>query len=606
MTYHLELAHSAWFFVLGFLILSLMAWWVYRTTVPPVSPLLRRLLMSLRLLAGSLLLLLVFEPIFGISIRQEEKPVVALLVDTSASMGLPASSSGEAPVRRVLRGTWMQNLQSRYRVVPIAFADSAEVVNPFHPDSLRFDNEGTNLSLALKFAADRLAGSNFSAALLLTDGIYNLGGDPVVLADRFPAPIFTVPLGKDEPERDIWIEDVITNERAFANSSVPVEVVVRSTGFGGRPAVLQLTQGDQPLVSKTVRLPQDLSELKVRLDFVPETIGMNKYEVTISSEPGEITDRNNRQTLYINVLKSKLTVAVVAGAPGPDVSFLLRALRSDQNLTVKPHIFLDANRVLESPLPARDAIKKLDCVIGVNLFTAPASAPKLVAWLRQAVVEEKKPFIYIMGPVSATRDLWNAAELLLFAGSPAVAQERLVSPQAEIQGLIHPILRTNDDSQINRQRLEDLPPVFTNLSRLRLHAGAQVLMSARDDGGARRESGGQPLLATIRQGERRAVAFLGAGYWRWHLMMQRLRPGDRFYEQLMLNAVRWAVSAEESKLLKVATNKEIYRTGEEILFTAQAYYEDFTPRDGLEITVDVQGAEASRRIFLEGRGKRPI
>ena len=600
MSVYLELAYNAWFFILALLLLAAFAAWAYRSTLPPVSAFLRRFLFALRLLAGAFMLLLIFEPIFGIAIRKEERPVIALLIDTSASMSLSSGPSSPTPsLPELLNRQWLNRLEQKYEVFPILFADTASVVADWPPDSLELNREGTNISLALRLAEEKLANRHFVAVLLLSDGVYNLGGDPLGLLEQYPAPIYTVTLGKDQPDRDIWIEEVIANEMAFANTRVPVEVVVRATGFSGRQAMVQLLQNGQVLQSQTVRLPADLSEKKVRLDFVPENVGMNKFEISIPSVKGETTDKNNRRTFYIKVLKSKLRIAVAAGAPGPDVSFLIRTLRRDKNFTVKPYIFLSEQKLLGDRLPRKAELDTFDCVVGINLLAGKRATTTLLPWLRSAVVEHKKPFLYILGPVPALQDLWNARDVLLIATRPVGKNESTVLPKPTLQGLIHPILRTGEEATGIKETIENLPPVFYRFSRLSLQAGSQVLLTAGDDASP---AGSRPLLATIRQGERRVVAFIGGGFWRWHLMMQRIDPGNTFYERLILNSLRWVVSAEESKLLKVTTNKEIYRTGEEIIFTAQAYYEDFTPRDGLEITVKIQGKGLVQEIVLNARG----
>ncbi len=603
MEFSLQFSYNTWFFILGVLALGWLAWWAYRITLPPVSELLRRLLLSLRVLSFVFLFLLLFEPILGISWRQVERPVLAVLIDTSASMQLPGKQGprGEQ-LRSILTQSWLSELQDRYDVRFLGFAAETQELTPFHPDSLTFEAEGTDIAKALESARETLSNSYLTAVLLFSDGMYNLGSDPVQIAQEYPVPIYTVPLGLETAPKDVWIEDAVTNEIAFAGTRVPLQVVLRSRGYSGRRARVRLMRGEQILEEKTVTLPKDDQELSLRFAFMPEQEGVQKYQLSVDRFPDEATDRNNRRTFYIKILKSKLKLVVLAGAPSPDVSFLIRTLKQDQNLTVKSYIAMAPGRFLGGALPSEKELEDVDCVVGIQLFGEKGLPPVLQRWLERAVLQEEKPLLFLSGADVSPRRLAEYRKLLMLPTPPMVTQERQVVPRVTIQGLVHPILKLDDEGRPSKDTIEELPPVFSPFVRINLAPGSQTLLEAMHAGKLASPRGNVPLLSLMRQGQRRVVAFWGGGFWRWHLMMQRIDPGNAVYERILLQSIRWLVSVEESKLLRVSTNKDIYRTGEEILFSAQAYFEDFTPRDHLDIEVRIRSRDASADILLQGRG----
>ena len=605
MDIQLNLAYNFWFFLAAALALVLFAWWVYRVTVPPVAESLRKLLLALRIASVLLVLFLIFEPILAISNKRIEKPIIAVLADVSSSMNLSDSSGSRAEhLQAVLSQPWLNALQKRYRVLPIAFADTSRPVVAFFADSLTFDSDGTNISQALRSTAEKLAGKNFAATIVLSDGVYNLGGDPVQIANSYPVPVFAVPFGKEMPEKDVWVDDVIANELAYANTEVPVEVVIRSTGFAGSQAMVTLSRGRVTLNSQAVRLPENLQEKRLQLQFTPKKEGLHKYRISISGLDGEITTKNNARTFYIKVLKSKLRIIVVAGSPGPDVAFLVRVLQRDQNFSVKRYVALNARKIDGGKLPTGKALEAFDCIVGIDLFASTPPPRALLDWLRSVLQKHEKPLLFLAGNVRSANELWQARDFLMLAKRPVLAAEKQVFPEATIQGIVHPILRIREDPAEVRDMLATLPPVFSPFRSIAFLPGTQVLLTA----GAFSQIGPgpgaepQPLLAAIRQGNRKVLAFMGSGFWRWHLVMQRIQPGFDFYEKLMRNSVRWLVSTEESKLFRVNPDKEIYRTGESIVFNAQAYFEDYTPRENLEVSVTVSGDEVNREIFLQGKG----
>ncbi|MEA1996256.1 MAG: hypothetical protein U9N45_01390, partial [Gemmatimonadota bacterium] len=93
-------ARTLWLIVLPIAALAVV-WWTYRRTYPPVGGCYRWLLLLLRSAAVVLLGLLIFEPLLGLS-RERTRPArVAVLIDRSASMLLPADAAkggaGEDP-----------------------------------------------------------------------------------------------------------------------------------------------------------------------------------------------------------------------------------------------------------------------------------------------------------------------------------------------------------------------------------------------------------------------------------------------------------------------------------------------------------------------------
>jgi len=65
-----------------------VSYFVYRRTIPPIATGWRILLIILRSLAIISIVLLLFEPILSITRKKEKEPIVAVLVDNSASMAL--------------------------------------------------------------------------------------------------------------------------------------------------------------------------------------------------------------------------------------------------------------------------------------------------------------------------------------------------------------------------------------------------------------------------------------------------------------------------------------------------------------------------------------
>ena len=129
--------------------------------------------------------------------------------------------------------------------------------------------------------------------------------------------------------RDILIDRVFTNTLAYAGSSVPVEVFLRSYGYDNRRVEVTLSESGTPPLRNTVDLSGGKTEYPVRFSMSAGSEGMHKYVVSVAGPPDELTRENNVQTFFIRVLKSKIRVVMFAGAPSPDVSAMRQAIANE-------------------------------------------------------------------------------------------------------------------------------------------------------------------------------------------------------------------------------------------------------------------------------------
>ncbi|MCB0303013.1 MAG: hypothetical protein KDI38_04475, partial [Calditrichaeota bacterium] len=82
----LKLSWPNWLFSIAVLILAAIAYLYYFRTLPPLSAGRRGLLFLVRALSLAILFFLILEPVLRLLYRQNEKPMVAVLLDNSASM----------------------------------------------------------------------------------------------------------------------------------------------------------------------------------------------------------------------------------------------------------------------------------------------------------------------------------------------------------------------------------------------------------------------------------------------------------------------------------------------------------------------------------------
>lgn len=636
MNFDLKLSSTLIYPLLLILLAVAFTFFIYRTTTPPVANWLRRGLAVLRTFALALALLLLFEPVLTFGLQRLQKPTVAVLVDRSASMTLADSAIVRADlVRQALSLPWVKDLEKRAEIAGFSFSDSLRRMNLDTLSPKAFNGDGSDLGGALLAAKKMLAERHLAAAIMFTDGAQNMGESPVRVAEQFGVPLITVGIGSAQGVRDVQLSDIVTNEIAYAETQLPVEVSISSLGYAGRrvrwriieeSAGADTTRQGKVAHEQEIVLPADNTQATVRFNIVPHQLGLNRYVAQIDTLAGELTKANNRRTFYVRVLKNKLKLWIFAGAPSPDYVFLKRALEADKNFQIQGFVQRsDGNFYSTSAADLIAALTRirreeidgsLDGVIMID-FPRRDSNRRLLEALLQQLAKNRQPLFFLNGPGVDLASLWQFRSVLPLAAAPAPTSERLVYLRPELAGLSHPLTQFSETLEDNRRIWEELPPLFCNLLNLQPLAGSQVLAAVDNRRGAQATSeisprpgpsrsgatpGGMPMVLAQKSAERKTVAIFAYSLWRWHLLMQGVGKTPVAYETLVRSAVRWMVTAEDAKLVRITSNKEIYRGGESIELAAQIYYEDYRPRAGVQVRVQLAGPQFSQEVILQDAG----
>ncbi len=596
----LDLAYNFWFLICAVLLIAAFTLWVYHTTTPQVSPFLRRFLLATRILLLLSIVLLLFEVKLHFLIERVKKPVFTVLLDTSASMQLgngPTSRRQQAR-RLVQQIAADKNLNQQANLQFVAFSDSVTAVSRELLDSLKFAGDGTNLSLALQQTVSLFQDEKIAGILLLSDGASNLGEDPAAIAENFPASINSVLIGAKTAVKDLWIKDIVTNKTAFAGAEIPVEVFIRAQGFVSEKTSVSILQDGQVLHEQAIEVPANGLEKKATLYLKPAGLGKQKLTATVGSLNGEITGRNNSQSFYMTILKSKLQILLLAAAPSADVTFIKQALEKDENFSLQQIVAVNNRKLTGIPLPKAAEIEKIDCIIAVN-FARQSVHAALQNWLKTAVVKHEKPLLFLSGRIESGRQLSLFRELLHLAGTLQIGREQQVQLVLNNNGRLHPLFKTGETPPV--LQVDALPPVFSELRSLKLQPDTNILATAQSS--RNRSSGlgetGAPLVAVVKSDKQRLISIWANGLWRWKLLLQRNEQNNTFYDNFMQNCVRWLASRDENKLLEVKPSGDIFRSGEQIQFTAQAYYDDYRVRENLQVSLKIKGVQAGSFAFAE-------
>ena len=567
--------YSPWLLGLSLLIAGGLTYWSYRRTIPALAPEWKWTLGTLRFCSLALLCFLLLQPVLRLIDETDEPPVLAVLVDNSESMRVVqgAADTSAAVVRERL-SSFLGPLQNDLPGTARLFGfDRGLAEAPL--DSLTFDGSRSDVGAALRAVPEALRGQNLRAVALVSDGQYNSGRDPARVADRFSVPIHTITVGDTTRQRDLQVRQVVTNDRAYVDTEVPVRATLQATGLDAARTTITLRRGGTVLDTAQVDLPSGATQVPVDLSFRPDQAGLVRLTVRAAPVPGETITENNEQSVRLRVLENKRQALLLGAAPSPSFGALRRVLSRDANTTVTARVPKMDGSFYGGPLP--DSLDRYDVVVlaGFPSAVVPRAAVERVA----ALIEDGTPALFVLDrqtDVAAWQQHFGGA----LPATPATttlsfAEAALAPVEAERN---HPILQIEGtDVRLFRR----LPPLQVPSTAWTPTPDARVLAQARRPALSRTD----PALVVRRRAGQRTALLLATGTWRWATLPADLQAADPLWPGLVSNLLRWTTTERNDQPVRVRPSSATFEGDEPVTFSGQVYDESQTPVS--QATVDL-------------------
>lgn len=596
-----------------------LAIWSYRRTIPRTTTLRRNILIALRSLGIAFLLFAIFQPVFTNTRTNELIPKIALALDNSQSMQLSARGKLVGAQGETRRDAMVQSLRS---VIPEDFRTDRSRIQGYligditHEvmggasnaiDSITGQTTVTNLASVFQAVRDARKTQNIEAVILYTDGAFTAGANPVYAAQQLGVPVYAVGLGDSSEIRDVSLTELFTNEIATVGVPQPVDVTlhVANSRAGERVQVYVYAEGDR-VFEQVATLRGGSYDEPISFRYTPTREGTVKLTARVSALSEEITDKNNIRIAYVKVLRDKYRVALFAGAPSPDVSFLRQYFTGNPSVEFVSFIQKAGAEFYEGA-PTRERLKDIDLVVLAG-FPIAASSDASIAMVRQLLTTESTPLLYIPSRTVDNTKLAQLADALPFRipGRTSSAEIK-VSPYIAPEQQDHPLLRLTGTAK-ERTNWEGLAPLFKSEASIEAKPESEVIAEATIQGVRL----GDPLILTRRLGNARSIAINGYGIWQWKLtsfgrelaFQSTSRARDTanasfsVLDIFLTNALRWLTTRDDQKRVNIAPTRRFYEAGERIEFTGQVYDESFVPVENATVNVRVMGGKLPAPLSL--------
>ncbi len=574
-----------WFLLAAFaLLLAGYTIFVYRTTVPEISRQKKIFLTLLRILALVLLFLLIFEPLLKIENKKIIQPVHYFFVDNSKSL---KQFEDKSPF---ISDNFLKEIKKLPANSFKLFSFGSNVSHELKSDSAKFlfIEPATNFS---KIFTSLQKEENIASITIVSDGIITEGTSPQYQAEKLNVPVFTIGVGDSTTKKDISIQNILHNEFLYTGTSTPFVVSVLQHGFNGAKATLSLLEDNSLLEAKELSFTE--SELQnIEFSYKPKSPGEKKISFVLSPLQNEYSIENNRQSVFVKVLDSKLSIVLIAGAPSADVTFIKNSLQADTNNFVQFFTQITSSQFLEKKLPD-NALDKADVLYLVN-FPSSQTSNQLVEKVTKLIKEKNLPYFFLLTSSVDPVKLRILQSELPFAFDRTDKSVVEAQPVIEDATLRNPLLQFSGKNIL--EQWNNLPPVYKPNWELTAKPESEVLAKTRINNIALNS----PLIISKRLGGKRAIAVLAADIWKWKL--QKATVQLDLFDRFLSNGTKWLHAVEQKKQVTISTNKKFYSVGEKIYFTAEVYDEAFNAVNEAEIKCSVKSKENEISVSFSSVG----
>ncbi|MCG8557467.1 MAG: glutamine amidotransferase [Proteobacteria bacterium] len=592
--------------------------WIELTQVVPSAR--RRLLRGMRVLSGSVALLLALQPRLVEERVHRRAGSLAVLADTSRSMMLRHGDRTRAEAARALLQRWLDAGIAR-EVRVFQMGDKAEEVR--HAElakSYPTTRDDTRIAAAVEAVLRADPNNGLGAIVLVSDG-RNLEKQPAVERLRdLGLRVHTVALGASTELRDDAITQVLADRVAFLRQPARVDVNVRSVGGKQRQLSLQLRRNGELIRTAAIDLSPG-GEGHTQLVFAPSTLRRAVYELSIPVASDDAVPQNNKRAFLLHVKRNRLRALLICGAPSWDARFMRAFLKADpSNDLITFFILRTANDlIMAAPgelslirFPADELFSQhlasFDVVLFADFEYGPYRMARYLMPLRDyvlaggalAMLGGRRSFVeggYRDTPLAEVLpvrlDTANTAPLIApFRPRPAQGAEN------------HPLVALASDRVMSQRLWAGLAPLQGANRVGDVADGALALLVHPRE---RTRSGRAfPVLSVRKVGSGRTLALATDTSWRWGFATAGHQGDASAYGRFWDRALRWLVADPALEPSRLRTHRDSYVPSARLRV-------DLTLRDELhrpeaaEVVVELlrpgSAPLARHRLQTDGQGK---
>lgn len=539
----LVFTHTAFSLTVSILFVLLVAWLGWLAWKRSGFRRVTGILEALRLLLALGIAITLNQPEWREIFKPENKPEVAVLLDTSRSM-----ETRDMPGPPTNTGDPLSRAEAAKPIADIAvWRDIAKKMDvTIEPFSSAEDppSAGTDINSALNRAAEEHP--RLAAVVLLSDGDWNTGDPPSQAAVRLRmrhVPVYAAPIGSESRLPDVALTSFDVPAFAIAGKPLRIPFSLESSLPRDQPATLRMETSTGEAIEKPVVIPA-MGRLEDVIVWKPDKFGDVKLKLTVPPIEGVRNPEGKSMEASLPVRKEDLKVLVIESYPRWEYRYLRNALQRDPGVEVNTLLFQPdlgtpgAGKGYLSAMPSAEDLAKYDVVFLGDVGTDKGQLSfEQCATLQKLVRDQAAGLVFLPGIRGYEASLQGTplADLIPIVWDDAQPRGYGTSLPGNISLTelgTHSLLTKLEDTDEESARVwQNLPGFQWYAPVVRAKAGTEVLAIHSTE---ENNFGRIPLIVTKTYGSGK-ILFMGTdGAWRWRKGVE-----DKYHYRFWGQVVRW-------------------------------------------------------------------
>ena len=514
----------------------------------------KRFMFVFRGIAVALIAFLLLAPMLRLTIKKNEKPVVIVGIDNTESIVSTPDSTFYTTTFKSHFKHLIQQLQKSYEVITYTLGEQAKLMQA--DADLNFDEKSTNIAHLFEEMNNYYTNRNVGATLLFTDGIFNEGANPLYLAEKQKAPVYTVGMGNTEAQPDLYISNIVYNKQTFMGNLFPVEIKVAAAQLAGKNTTLTISDEQQDIYTKNIAIAGNQFFETVRITLTAKEKGVHRYQVSLTPVENEISTKNNNASFVIEVVDQREKIAIIYHAPHPDIAAIKSALETSDRYQIE---LFSADK-----LPVN-----IDNYVLFILHQLPSANQAVQNWVTKIQAAGNACW-YIVGQ-SSHLSAFNSLNLGL-----NMVQNK------ELRNEAIPTFNNNfvsfTFSEEAKKMLSKFPPVSTPFGEYRAAVSANTFLYQQING----ITTNYPLFIFNETHAEKTGILAGTGIWQWKIYNYLYANNHDVFNEIINKTVLYLSAKGDKSFFRVPV-KNVYNENAPVEFTAELYNDSYELQNEPEV-----------------------
>lgn len=531
-------------------------------------------LSSLRFLALLFALLLIVSPTIKHKKTIVKKPLIVLAQDNSSSILMTKDSSFYKNQYLKKLEALRESLGKEFEIKTVLFGNDVKEINNDDIKSIKWDDYSTDITNVFEKIEEKYINLNLSSIVLMTDGIYNQGKNPLNNIENLQVPIFTVAMGDTTIKRNLSIGSVRNNRFAYLNNKFPIEITALAKKAKGTKSILKVSKDGRSLFEERFDVDNDSFFKNFETSFLADKVGLQKYRISLETIENGKTVISDTKDVFVEVLDGRQKVLLVGNSPHPDLSAIKQSIEENENYEVNSFLFND--------IP--NSFSQYNIAV---LHQIPSSNPQQLK-LIQKLRDENIPILFIIGSQTNIPYFTSLSVGLKITGNKAT--------QNSATAIFNNNFSLFSISKETESFLDRFPPLQPPFGRYDVSPLTQSL--AFQNIGIVQTN--YPLIAFSNDNATRYGIIVGEGIWRWRLQNYLINQTHEQTNEIIHKSIQYLATKIDKSRFRVICDK-VFAENQPIVLDAELYNESYELVNEPEVKITIKNQDKKKYPYVFSR-----